>query len=232
MVYKWSLLLFSQAQLFVNPRLLYPWDFPGKHTGVDCHFFSSGSSQPRDLISVFCPGRWILYHWATWDCNKCLWSNVNRESYIYYHKVKVARSCPTLYNRMDYSPPGSSVHGILQARILEWVTIPFSRGSSPPRGQTQVSCLQVDSSPAEPPGKPYYPKQVVKCVHACMLSHFSHVQLCNPMDCNPLGSSVQGVLQARILEWVAMPSSRGSSQPKDQTHISYSSCIGRWVLYH
>jgi len=40
---------------------------------------------------------------------------------------------------MDYSPPGSSVHGVLQARILEWVTIPFSRGSSLPRDETQVT---------------------------------------------------------------------------------------------
>ena len=45
-------------------------------------------------------------------------------------KVLVAQSCPTLCDFMDYSPPGSSVHGILQARILEWVAIPFSRGSS------------------------------------------------------------------------------------------------------
>ena len=42
----------------------------------------------------------------------------------------IAQSCPTLGNPMDYSPPGSSVHGILQARILEWVAIPFSRRSS------------------------------------------------------------------------------------------------------
>ena len=41
-----------------------------------------------------------------------------------------------------------------------------------------------------------------------------------------------GILQARILEWIAMPSSRGSSRPRDQTHISYVSCIGRQVLYH
>ena len=47
----------------------------------------------------------------------------------------------------------------------------------------------------------------------------------NPMDCSPPGSSVRGILLARILEWVAMPSSRGSSQPRDQTHISYVSCI-------
>ena len=49
-------------------------------------------------------------------------------------KVKVAQSCPTLCNPMDYT-----VHGILQARILEWVTFPFSRGSSQPRDWTQVS---------------------------------------------------------------------------------------------
>ena len=52
-----------------------------------------------------------------------------------------------------------------------------------------------------------------------MLSHFSRVQLCNPIDCNPPGSSVHGILQARILEWVAMPSSRGSSRPRDQTQV-------------
>ena len=63
-----------------------------------------------------------------------------------------------------------------------------------------------------------------------MLSHFSHVQLCKSMDCSPPGSSVDGILQARILEWIAMPFSRGSSQPRGQTCISYVSCIGRWVL--
>jgi len=46
----------------------------------------------------------------------------------------------TLYDPTDCSPPGSSVHGILQERILEWVAIPFSRGSSQPRDGTQVSC--------------------------------------------------------------------------------------------
>ena len=51
------------------------------------------------------------------------------------------------------------------------------------------------------------------CVHVCVLSHFSRVQLCDLMDFSLPGSSVHGVLQARILEWVAMPSSRGSSNP-------------------
>ena len=53
-----------------------------------------------------------------------------------------------------------------------------------------------------------------------------------PMDCSPPGSSVHGILQARILEWDAIPFSRGSSQPRNRTCSSYVFCIGRWVLYH
>ena len=56
--------------------------------------------------------------------------------------------------------------------------------------------------------------------------------LCDPIDSSLPGSPVLGILQARILEWVAMPSSKGSSQPRDQIHDSYVSCIGRRVLYH
>ena len=56
-------------------------------------------------------------------------------------KVLVAQSCLTLCNSMVCILTGSSVHGILQARILEWVAIPFSRGSSQPRDWTQVSCI-------------------------------------------------------------------------------------------
>ena len=56
-------------------------------------------------------------------------------------KVLAVQSCPTLFDPMDCSPPGFSVHGILQARILKWVAIPFSRGSSQLRDQTHVSCI-------------------------------------------------------------------------------------------
>ena len=74
---------------------------------------------------------------------------------------------------MDFSPPGSSVHGILQARILEWVAMPSSRGSSQPRDQTQVSCIASRFFTTEPPGKPLgldYPFP--------MFSHMWYV-LCN-----------------------------------------------------
>ena len=56
----------------------------------------------------------------------------------------------TLCDPVDCSPPSSSVHGIFQARILEWGATSFSRGSSQPRDQTCISCLQVDSLPTEP----------------------------------------------------------------------------------
>ena len=62
--------------------------------------------------------------------------------------VKVAQSCPTLCDPMDYT-----VHGILQARILEWVAYPFSSRSSRPRNRTRSLALQADSLPAKPQGK-------------------------------------------------------------------------------
>ena len=68
----------------------------------------------------------------------------------------VAQSCPILCNPMHCSPPGSSVRGISQARVLEWVAISFSRGSSCPRDRTHVSCVSYITGrffTAEPPRK-------------------------------------------------------------------------------
>ena len=59
----------------------------------------------------------------------------------------------------------------------------------------------------------------------------SHVRLCDPTDCSPAGSSGHGISQARIQEWVAISSSRGSSPPRDGTLVSCISCIGRKILY-
>ena len=64
-------------------------------------------------------------------------------------KLKVAQSCPTLCDPMDYT-----VHGILQARILEWVAFPFSRGYSQPRIEPRSPALRADYIPSEQPGKP------------------------------------------------------------------------------
>ena len=71
-------------------------------------------------------------------------------------------------------------------------------------------------------------------IDMCVCAKLSQLcpTLCNPMNCSPPGSSVHGILQTRILEWVSISFSKGSSQPRDQTCVSYVSCIGRQVLYH
>ena len=78
---------------------------------------------------------------------------------------ELAQSCPTPSNPMDCSPPGSSVHGILQARILEWVAIPFSRGVFSTQGSNQhlLSRLhwQVGCLPLAPPGKHHVSIQIL-----------------------------------------------------------------------
>ena len=66
----------------------------------------------------------------------------------------------------------------------------------------------------------------------CVKTLQSYPTLWTPWTAACQASLSMGILQARILERVVMPSSRGSSWPRDQTHVSYVSCIGRWVLYH
>ena len=117
--------------------------------------------------------------------------------------AKSLRFCLIFRNPMDCSPPGSSVHGILQTRILEWVAIPFPGGSSQPRDQTHVSCASALAA-------------------ATAKSLQLHLTLCNPMDCSPPGSFVHGLLQARILEWFALSCSRGSSKPRNRTTFPVS----------
>ena len=75
-------------------------------------------------------------------------------------------------------------------------------------------------------------KILSKCLQGfccCCLVTKSCPTLCSPIDCSLQGSSVHGIFQARILEWVAISFSRRSSQPRDWTHIF---CIGKWILYN
>ena len=149
------------------------------------------------------------------------------------------------------SPPGSSVHGILQGRILQWVAIPFSRSSSPSRDWTRVSCITGKFFTTEPPGihelnqdkaqmltdiVQGYGSLILRCwvefhrrglavpvslfrMHA--VSMWVKITQSCPTLCYPMDYTVHGILQARILEWVAFPFSRRSSQPRDQTQVSH-----------
>ena len=100
---------------------------------------------------------------------------------------------------MDCSPPGSSVYGILQARILEWVAMPSSRGSSGPRDQTWISCTVGRFFTTEPPRKPT----------CCRVSsvQLSRIQLCvTPMDCSmpgfPVHYQLPELAQTHVQWWV------------------------------
>ena len=156
--------------------------------------------------------------------------------------AKLLQSCPTLCDLMDYSSPVLSVHGILQARILEWVALPSSRGSSQSRDQTHISCngRQV-LYPVSHLGNP----RLCIILHnggmgtTCVVKRKSEVSqscltLCDPVDCSLPGSSVHGIHQARVMEWVAISFSRGSSQPRDRTRVSLTA--GRrftiWATLH
>ena len=145
---------------------------------------------------------------------------------------------------MDCSPPGSSFHGILQVRILEWVAISFSRGSSWPSDWTWVSRIAGRRLTAwattcktfavicRIPFQSLVLLSRISLFQSTLLSLFSHSvtsDTCDPVDFSPPDSSVHGISQARILDQVAISFSRGSSQSRDQTCIS---CFGRCILYH
>ena len=177
----------------------------------------------------------------------------------------VVQSCWTLCNPMDCSPTGPSVHGIFQARILGWLAISFSRGSSQlpnPGIKLRSPTLQADVSRSELLGNMIFvdnsPKvnnlnvyqlatqNVVYTYNRKLFgnndnrwstecsttlikleSEVAHScpTLCDPMDCSILRSSIHGIFQVRVLEWVAIPFSKGSSWPRDRTQVSHT--VGR-----
>ena len=85
------------------------------------------------------------------DYSLCPWNCLAR---ILRSESEVVQSCLTLCDPVDCSPPGSSIRGILQARILEWVAMPSSRDLPSPGIKPRSLALQADSLPSEPPGKP------------------------------------------------------------------------------
>ena len=119
-------------------------------------------------------------------------------------------------NTMDWSPPGSSLLGILQARILEWVTISFFKGSSRPRDQTWVSCIADRYFTAEPPGKP--------CQSVSSVAQSSPT-LCDPTDCStpslPIHHQLPEFTQTHV-HWVG-----GAIQPSHplSSLVPFSSCL-------
>ena len=161
---------------------------------------------------------------------------------------------------MDCNPPGSSVHGILLARTLQWVVMPSSAFSSWSEIEPMVSCISCIAGrfcTAEPSGQLIQRvaylnpvPRIVKCTTYTPLHYGSgnpHYSLesesenevaqsclilCEPIDYSLPGFSVHGIFQARVLEWVAISFSRVSSWPRDQTQISCIAgrCFTLWAF--
>ena len=109
-------------------RLLCPWDFPGKDTGVGCHFLLQGIFPTQGSNPGLLHCRRLLYRLS--------YKGSPIHKYIHTHSCSVlvlTQSCLSLCDPVDCSLLSSSARGSLQATILEWVAIPFSRGSSQPR---------------------------------------------------------------------------------------------------
>ena len=133
--------------------------------------------------------------------------SVNESPNKYLCADVCAQLCPTLCDPMDCSPPGSSIHGIFQARILEGLPFP-PLGNLPDIGIERSSLVSPTVASrfftTAPPGKLI--NVLPECVCAKSLQWCPI--LCDFTDSSPPGSSVHGILHARILEWVVMPTSR------------------------
>ena len=126
---------------FVQPhglqptRLLCPWDSPGKNTGVSCHSLlqrmkvESESEVTRSCLTLRDPNGLqptrLLRPWESPGKNTGVGCHFLLQRMKVESKSEVTQSCPTLSNPMDCSLPGSSVYGIFQARVLEWVASAF-----------------------------------------------------------------------------------------------------------
>ena len=138
----------------------------------------------------------------------------------------VAQSCPTLHDPMDSSPPGSSVHGVFQARIMEWIAISSSRESSWPSDRICISSVslqwQADSLPLSHLGSPYL-QQVETTLHCS-----ARASLCSGCSCCRawiLGAQAQQFWSMGLVAWRHVE----SSQTRLRTQVL---CIDRWIPNH
>ena len=139
-----------------------PLGFPGKNTGLGSGSLLQGLFLTQRLNPGLLHFRQILYHLS---------------HHIHTVLCSVAQTCLTFLDPLDCSPSGSSVHGMSQARILEWVAMPFSRGSSQPRDESVPlvsNTLKTNSLSTEQPGKLYSGYKLSSdTLFANIFSHFT-----------------------------------------------------------
>ena len=205
----------SRVRLFATPQTaahqaLPSLGSPGKNTGVGCHFLlqcmkvKSESEVAQSCLTLSDP--WTGAYQAPPSMGfsrQEYWSGLPLPSPIFYTqyvvKVKIAQSCPTLCDPVDCSLPGSSVQGILQARILSWQLFPSSGDLPNPGTEPRSPTLQADSLPSGPPGKHIVRVLIVR-------AHVHVVCTCNSVQGNgtPLQHSCLGDPMGRGAWWATV----------------------------
>ena len=160
-------LIFSNSLSFIFIFFLHyictPWGHKELDTTERLHFLSFYSSFWRrkwQPTPAFLPGEsqgWMgLVGCSLWGCRESDTTGQLTHTFVVVQLLSYVRLC----DHMDYRPPDFSVHGISQARVLEWATVYFSKGSSRPRDRTHASCTVGKFFTAEPPRKPLHYIQV------------------------------------------------------------------------
>ena len=251
---------------------------------------SRRSSWPRDRIHVSCIGRWVLYCWATrearilyhcaimmspgqlrkkkksrdfvlkwkiisiskiyckltatfkagvlWNILKFWFCHINQIINSWGSRMKLWALQKVKRRHLCRKRDNKKAMGAEPYRMSKWETEKAREETAIHRGISQCVCMCVWETATERDrdrerrgrretqpwvGYPVKASTAFIALHVAVLCLVAQscMTLCHSMDCSPPGSSVQGLLQARILEWVAMPSSRGSSQSRDQTQVSH-----------
>ena len=144
--------------------------------------------------------------------------------------AKLLQSCPVLCDPVDCSPPGSSVHGNLQARILKWVANPFSRGSSQPREQTQVSCIAGRLYCLSHQGNPLFKDKFFFFKKKNKPQYLNHSDVSRQQSLNIITCSGDFPVTDQIVTlWLAPPLPHSTSLglcsgKKERKELSYSLC--------
>ena len=133
-------------------RLVKAMVFPVVMYGCESWTVKKAEHRRIDAFELWCWRRLLRVPWTARRSNQSILKEVSPGCSL-ESESEVAQSCPTLCDLMDCSPPGSSLCGILRARVLEWVAIPFSRGSSQTRDQTWVSHIAAGFLTVSAPGK-------------------------------------------------------------------------------
>ena len=184
----------------------------------------------KDLIYIFGCATWLVgSEFPNQGSNAGSWQWKRWGPTTSMH-AQLLRSCPTSCDPMDCSPPGSSVHGILQTRIVEWLVMPSARGSSQPRDQPLVSCTAggffIYWATWEAPLSTRHPGNSLNNEFKCLrLTQGSNPGL---LHCRQILYQLSHKGSPRILEWVAYPFSRGIF-PTQESNWGLLHC--RQILY-